>query len=63
MKFDTDELRPWHDIFGMLGRMRRLVVTVDGAPVGPEADISIDNHGVVTLALDAPEKPKKGKRA
>ncbi len=56
MKFNTNDLMPWADIANMLTRMKRMTVTLNGKPLGPEMDMSMDDEGHVTMSF---EKAKK----
>lgn len=62
MKISTDDLSPWADVNNMLSQMRGLTVTLDGEPLGPEADLSVDGRAHVTMAFESPKKKAKLKK-
>ena len=55
MKFNAD-LSPFADFNSIITKARKLVVKHGDDVLGPEFDISIDDHHTVTIAFDRPVK-------
>jgi len=62
MRIDTTTLYPWAEVNNMLGRMRRMRVTVGDAVYEGDADMSLADDGTLTLAFDGPKAAKKGRK-
>lgn len=61
MKIDTTTLTPWAEVNRILSNAKTITVTVGDDEHKGDADLSIDDHGNVTLAF--PEEKKRSRRS
>lgn len=64
MKVDLNELSPWAEVTRVFSNMKALKVIKSGKTVGSSAELTLDDHGVATLAFGVATPPfgKKGKK-